>query len=123
MERELIFIGGFFHFGFVIFHLFFWKIFKWKKDLKSLLPVNRAVMQIMNICLIFIFFIIGSISLFHVDELLTESLGRVFLISVSGFWFLRLILQFVYFGIRRTLSIILSVLFLLGSIIYIIPVI
>jgi len=122
MERELIFIGGFFHFGFVVFHLFFWKIFKWKKDLKSLLPVNRAVMQIMNICLIFMFFLIGSISLFHSNELLTENLGRVFLISVSGFWFLRLILQFIYFGLRKSLSVILSILFLIGSVIYIIPV-
>jgi hypothetical protein len=38
-----LFAGGIFNLGFTVFHLFFWKLFDWKKDLASLTPVNRSV--------------------------------------------------------------------------------
>jgi len=33
---KLIFIGGIFNLLFAVFHLFFWKLFNWKDELKSI---------------------------------------------------------------------------------------
>jgi len=136
MSESLIIFGGFFHLGFVVFHLFFWRLFKWKparrseyfsaleggKDLSSLNFINRAVMQILNLCLIFVFLAAGLISIFYAHDLISTSLGKVLIISISVFWFIRLIEQIIFFGLKKKLSVILSALFALGSIVYIVPI-
>ena len=86
MNVELwIITGGIYCLGFVIFLLTFWKLFNWQEDLASLTFVNRAVMQVLNLSLTFAFFIFGYISLFHVQELKTTSLGRSLLLLISMF--------------------------------------
>lgn len=121
MNNTPLIIGGFFHFGFAVFHLFFWKLFNWKKDLASLTHINRAVMQILNLCLTFVFFVAAYISIFHSHELVTTNLGNVILVSISAFWLLRLIEQIIFFGLKKRLSIILTVLFFAGFVIYLLP--
>ncbi len=54
MEKVII-ICGIYSFLFGIFHLFFWRFFKWKKDLAKLSQVNKGIVQILNIQLIFSF--------------------------------------------------------------------
>jgi hypothetical protein len=119
--NKLLLVGGIFHFGFAIFHLFFWHLLHWKKDLASLTVINRAVMQILNLCLTFVFFVVAYISIFFSNELITTSLGKVILISISIFWLFRLIEQIYFFNIKKRFSIILSILFLIGSVIYLVP--
>lgn len=116
-----LFAGGVFHLAIAIFHLFFWRIFHWKEDLASLTRINRAVTQILNICLTFLFFVAAYVSFFHVEELLSTTLGRTILASIALFWVLRLILQFVFFGARHRLSILFIVIFLVGIVLYLIP--
>jgi len=137
MNESLVVFGGFFHLGFVVFHLFFWRIFKWKparrseyfsileggKDLASLSYINRAVMQILNLCLTFVFLAAGFISIFYAHDLVSTNLGKILIISISLFWLIRFIEQIIFFGLRKKLSVILSVLFALGSIVYIVPII
>ena len=116
-----ILLGGIFSLGFAVFHLFFWKLFMWKKDLASLTPLNRSIMQVLNICLTLVFLIFAYISLFHVEELLSTPLGRTLLALISAFWFLRAIQQIVFFGLRSLLSWGFLVVFLLGSGLYLYP--
>jgi hypothetical protein len=120
MEPWLL-TGGIFCLGFVIFHLTFWKIFKWREDLASLTFINRAVMQVLNLSLTFAFFIFGYISLFHAKELLTTSLGTSLLLLISSFWIFRAILQIVFFGLKNKLSIIFFIIFVVGFTTYLIP--
>ncbi len=118
----LIFFGGILHIAFVIFHLLFWRLFKWKRDLRSLSPVNRSVMPVMNICLIIVFLTNALLSLLYTNELLTTDLGKIILLSISVFWLIRLVLQFLYFNFRTNVSIGLIIAFLTLTIFYIIPV-
>ena len=122
MNESLILFGGLFHLGFAVFHLFFWRLFKWRKDLSSLNFINRAVMQILNLCLIFVFLAAGLISIFYAHDLVITSLGKIIIISISAFWFIRLIEQVIFFGLRKKLSVVLSVLFALGCIVYLVPI-
>ncbi len=114
--------GGIFNLGFAVFHLLFWRLFDWKKDLASLTALNRSVMQILNLCLTFLLLVMGYISLFLRRELLSTELGKTLLIAMALFWFLRMLEQIFVFEVRNRLSSAFTLLFFLGSILYILPV-
>ena len=118
----LVKVGGIYNLGFAVFHLFFWKFFHWKEDLASLTPINRAVMQILNLCLTFVFLLFGYLSLFCTPELLAGNLGRTLLIGIAIFWFLRMIEQVIFFGLRSKLSVAFTVMFLFGALLYILAI-
>jgi len=121
LSDMMVLIGGFYNLGFAIFHLMFWQLFQWEKDLSKLTFVNRSVMQILNLCLTFIFLVMAYISFFYVSELRQTHLGKTLLIGFSLFWLLRMIEQIIFFGIRNSISIVLTIVFLFGSVIYLIP--
>ncbi len=120
-SQTFLFAGGVFHLALAIFHLFFWRIFHWKEDLASLTRINRAITQILNLCLTFLFFIMAYVSFVHAAELISTPLGRTMLASIALFWILRLILQFIFFGARHKIAILFIVIFALGAALYLIP--
>lgn len=104
-----------------VFHLAFWKLFQWKQDLAALAPLNHAVVQILNLCLTFVFLLLAYISSFHANELLHSKLSRSLLALIAIFWFLRTIEQIIFFGLRRKVAIAFLILFLIGTGLYSIP--
>lgn len=56
--------------------------------------INRAVIQMLNVAVVVFMFLISYISFRYSQELLTISLGRDLLFSVSIFWFVRLVGEF-----------------------------
>jgi len=123
LSEVMILLGGFYNLGFAIFHLMFWRLFRWKRDLSSLPFINRSVMQILNLCLTFVFLLMAYISFFNTSELIQTNLGKALLVGFSLFWFLRMIEQIIFFGIRNLISIALTLVFLFGCVIYLIPLI
>ena len=122
MEYLLI-VGGIYNFGFGVFHLLFWKIFRWNTTLGKLDHVNRSIMQVLNLCLTFCLLFFAYVSLFHSPELLTTRLGNIILAAISLFWLLRAICQVVIFKLRATVSVVLLLIFAGGFISYSIPLI
>jgi len=49
----LIWAGGLFHLAFVVFHLLFRKLFRWDTELAKLTSLNRAVVPVLNISLVY----------------------------------------------------------------------
>jgi hypothetical protein len=123
LSEVMILLGGFYNLGFAIFHLMFWRLFRWKRDLSSLTFINRSVMQILNLCLTFVFLLMAYISFFNASELIQTNLGKALLVGFSLFWFLRMIEQIIFFGIRNLISIALTLVLLFGCVIYLIPLI
>lgn len=119
---DLVLAGAFYNFAFAIFHLFFWKIFKWKTQLAKLSEINSAIMQVLNLCLTFIFFFFAFLSIFYQKALVSTDLGQVLLITIALFWFFRAIYQIVFFGLKNTISIAFFVMFILGTVLYSVPV-
>jgi len=117
----LIKAGGIYSFGFVIFHLMFWRIFNWGEDLRSLSFLNRAIMQVLNVSLIFAFVIFGYISLLHTNELMESSLGHSLLVLIALFWLFRAIGQIVFFKLKHWGSVVFLLVFLSGAVLYGIP--
>ena len=120
-DATAIVLGGIFNIGFAVFHILFWRLFDWKRDLASLTFINRQIVQILNLSLTLVFLIFAYVSLFHTAELLGTSLGRALLLMISVFWFLRAAEQVLFFRLRRPLSVAFFVVFLVGGLLYAYP--
>ncbi len=118
---KLIFIGGIFNLLFAVFHLFFWKLFNWKYELKSISIINRNIMQVLNLCLTFVFLIFSYTSIFHTDEMLNTDIGISLTLCISVFWFLRSLEQIIFFKLKTAISWILLILFIAGTLLYGLP--
>lgn len=123
MERfSLFFIycAGVYSILLAVFHILFWKIsmFNWKEELDKLSPVNSGVMQVLNLCLIALFVLIGFIAFAHAEELLYTSLGRTLLAGLSIFWLLRFIYQFIFWKNNR---LVFHIIFASGFLLFLLP--
>jgi len=116
--QTVIKIGGLYNLAFLVFHAMFWKIFKWHNELPKLTYINGAIMQVLNLCLMFCFLLFGYISLFHTSELGTSNMGRALLLFIALFWLARAIEQLVFFSFKHSASIAMTILFLLGFCLY-----
>ena len=119
--KTLITIGGFLWLAFFVFHIFFWKLFDWKRDLENVAKVNKAIMQVLNLCLMFCFLIFAYISLFQTAELLTTGLGKTLLVGMVLFAVFRAIEQVIFFDLKNPRSIAVLFFALIGMTLYLIP--
>ena len=119
--KTLIIIGGFLWLAFFVFHIFFWKLFDWKYDLENLTNTNKAIMQVLNLCLMLVFLIFAYVSIFQTDELLTTSLGKTLLAGMALFGIFRAIEQVIFFDLKHIRSKAVLVVALIGTAIYLIP--
>jgi hypothetical protein len=76
-----------------MFHLGFWRMFRWREELPKLHAANRGVMQVLNIMLTFVFLMLSALLVLHANEVTGSRLGRSLLAGMMGFWILRAILQ------------------------------
>lgn len=122
--KTLLIIGGIHSLFFGVFHCMFWSKLHWKKELKKINPINGAVMQILNLRLIYIFFLHSLLCLFFANELLHTALGNFLLGGSALFWLGRTIEQFIYsrqLPFKNPVNRTLTLMFIAGTIIYAIP--
>ncbi len=120
--KTIILLGGLYNMSFAIFHILFWKIFNWRSDLKNLSFANRAIMQILNVQIIVYFVFTGVVCFVFPTELLQTKLGTYFLGGTSLFWFVRTIQQFVFLNVNHSKIHMLTLIFLIGTILFALPV-
>jgi hypothetical protein len=123
MNETLIIAGGAYTVVLIVFHILFWRIFKWPETLDSLSYVNKATMQVLNISITFIFFIFAYVSFAHSQELVSTPLGNSLLVLISCLWVFRAAQQVVFYKLKHKASVGLTLFFLLGAFLYGIPVI
>lgn len=104
-------LASIFDIGFGLFHLMFWRLFGWPTTLTSAGKINAAVAQTLNVMLTYCFFAYGAV-LFWLRA--DENVG-VLALTGAGFWFLRALLQPIFFSIKHRLSIVLTMVFLVGG--------
>lgn len=108
-------------FAFALFHLGFWRLFGWPRTLQATTTANRAILQIANVQLVWVFTGVGLLCLCFPDELAGTPLGRAVLGGMAAFWLIRLGAQFVWLRLRHPLVHVLSVLFALGALLFAAP--
>lgn len=119
--KALLYAGGVFHLAFAAFHLGFWRLFRWNDELRRLGFINRNVMQILNLCLTFVFLAWAWLSFAHVDALLEPGLGHALLGVIALFWLLRAIEQAVFFRLGNAASLAFFLAFVGGAALYAVP--
>jgi hypothetical protein len=99
-----------------VFHLAFWRLFRWKDELPKLHPVNRGVMQAMNLMLVCLFLFMAALLLVRPAELSGTPLGRLVLAGMTAFWVVRAVLQpLLWRGLPAAANAAFAVLFTLGA--------
>jgi len=53
----MILADGILNVALVVFHLALWRLFRWGTELGKVSPINRGVMQVLNLCLMFVFLV------------------------------------------------------------------
>jgi hypothetical protein len=122
MGEILLTIGAIYSIGFVIFHIMFWKIFHWKAALRSITRINRGIMQVMNLRLIYVFLFFAYVSYFQQNALLSTPLGKIILSFISIFWLMRAVEQIIFFDRKNSVSMVLTAVFAIGGFLYLIPI-
>jgi hypothetical protein len=105
-------------FAFAAFHLAFRKLFGWREELPRMSIANRAILQIANLRLVYLFLGIGALCLAFPRELVDTALGRALMLGMAGFWAGRLLEQFVFLRVNRISVHLLSALFALGIVLF-----
>ena len=127
MGKELLLkIGGIYNILCALLHVIMPRRYKWD-DILQQLPDNirlliKPSLYIMNWCLVIFWLILAYIALVHTSELLLPGLGRTLLASIVIFWVIRIfVLQPVYIGIQYPRSWIMIGFFLVGLILFVVP--
>ena len=122
-EHLVIWLCGLHSLAFALFHAAFWKLFDWPRDLRGTSLATRAVTQILNLRLIYVFLAVAAACFFLPDELAGTRLGRCLLGAMSLFWLGRLTEQAIFLRYNRKLLHVLSALFALGAVLFAWPLI
>lgn len=120
-SATLIQLCGFHSLGFAIFHAMFWRLFRWRRSLAAATAVDRAIVQILNLRLIYVFLGMAALCFCFTRELDDSALGQALLAGMSLFWVGRTIEQFVFLRINRPMVHVLTVLFMLGAVLFALP--
>jgi hypothetical protein len=107
-----------FDFAFALFHAGFNRIFGWRCVLAPLDFVNRGIVHVMNLALVYLFAAIGAVVLVASHEVTPSPVTSALLWTMAGFWTLRAACQPAYFKLRHPASTALFVLFLLGGVLH-----
>jgi hypothetical protein len=125
--KSLVQLGGAYHLGCAILHVFFPKLLNWKEDLASVSPHNRAVVWILSKLLMYAYAAVGLGSIYFASEISSSRPGRYFLVLVSGFWLFRAAFQVKFFKEfgeylgSTTYNLLMLLLWLLGAGLYAAP--
>ncbi len=124
MEKTLIiYCCGIYSLALAVFHILFWKIFDWENNLEKLSVANRAIIQILNSRLIYFFLFIAFLCFAYPLELTGTTLGKVILAGISIFWLGRTVEQFIFLKNHNRFIHILTFVFILGTILFMLPLI
>lgn len=121
LPELLLYACGVYNLLFVVFHALFWRLFKWRKQLRKLKDYNRAIMQILNLRLMYVLGVFGMLCLIYTTALLSSSLGHFVLGSMAIFWLGRLVEQFIFLRIKSRPVYILALVFFFGTILHAFP--
>jgi hypothetical protein len=98
-----------------LFHLGFWRFFRWPETLREATLPNRAILQIANTQLIWMFLCVAALCFAYPEALRDTPLGRAVLLGMSGFWVLRTALQFVWLRVNHPFVHALTAVFAAGA--------
>jgi hypothetical protein len=99
MKAGLVQLAAFLDLALTLFHVAFWRLFRWPETLQPSGSLNTAVTQVINIMLTFLFGTVAA-TLFWMGPATPAPL----LLAAAAFGALRTALQPIFFGLRSRAS-------------------
>lgn len=84
---------------FIVLHLFFPLSFDWKNDLQHIAPINQGILWIYHTLIIYLFGAWAVLSFLLAGKAVYTVVERVFLLSMAGFYFVRIAFGPVFFEV------------------------
>jgi hypothetical protein len=103
------------------FHLAFWKLFRWRQELPRLTRLNRGAMQILNLFVTGVFLLAAYLCFAEAPALAGSTLGHALLVGLALLWISRAVEQVWFFGLRRAVSAVFTVLFVVMAGLHLAP--
>lgn len=116
MKTAFVIAAGLFDVAIVVFHVLFWRLFRWPESLQPSGRLNSAITQTLNVMLTYVFAVYAAVLLWQGREA-----GPALLVPGVGFGILRIWLQVRLFGVESRLSKIFTGLMALGTFLHLIP--
>jgi hypothetical protein len=113
--ESFVIASGVFNAALAVFHLTFWKLFRWKSALAKLDRLNAAVMQILNLRITWVFIVMAALAFVLPAEMAQSPVGKGLMAGMAIFWVMRAIEQIVFFGLKHPASQAIFAVFLLGA--------
>lgn len=121
-SKGILVFSGIYNLLFALFHLTFWSLFNWDIELKRLSYLNNTVMQILNLRLTYVFFLIAYILIILRTQIITTKIGRVLLVGWSLFWLMRAGEEVYFAESLDVVTVVFTVIFLFGGVIHYLPI-
>jgi len=118
--KKYLVIGGVLNILLGIFHFMFWGIFDWPNTIMCLSLENRGILEVLNIHVAITILFFGYVSLFQTKKLLDEKFGRIVILFIAFFYFIRLINEFIFWPLN-TATIVSAIILLILILLYFIP--
>ena len=116
MKTAFVFAAGLFDAAIVVFHVLFWRLFRWPESLAGSGRLNSAITQTLNVMLTYVFAVYAAALLWQ-----GSGAGPALLLPGVGFGVLRIWLQVRLFGVESRLSRVFTGLMALGTFLHLIP--
>lgn len=111
-----IYAAAVYHVALAVFHVGFWRLFRWREELPRLRAVNRGVLQVLNIMLTYFFLLCAALQFGWPMALRLTAPGKFFLGAMAGFWLLRAVLQPVFWPeFAGKINVIFAAIFVAGA--------
>ena len=116
MTSSLMILAAVYCFALALFHLMFWRLFRWPASLAASGSINAGVTQTLNLMLTFAVTVYGLALLwgaFHLDR-------TAWTLPAAGALFLavRVVVQPFQFSMRNAPSLVLTAIFVVGALIH-----
>jgi len=97
-RKVLLYVGAFINILFAMLHLAFWEMFNWKEELRLVSNETSGVLQILTIASIYMLVFFAGIIFFIAVKNKSDIISNAMLLFISGYFLIRIITGYFYFG-------------------------
>lgn len=103
MDKALLITGGVFNIILALYHMTFWKNprLNWAEELPRLGDVNRAILQVASLMMIYVLLFFAVLSFILSAQQSQSAIGNAVILFIGGFYLVRAILHFPFFGAAK----------------------
>lgn len=98
MKRTILITGGILNLLLAVMHIMFWQMLGWPESLTGTSTDNSAILQIANVIIIFVLLYFTVMSFILIKDEFKSVSAKSIPVLIAGFYIIRLVLGYPFFG-------------------------